>query len=101
MVSLMLYDFLRLAKPEDVQYFQFDSNGNMYVFEPGAGCSGLARKVEPGEEWDLTNLSNSNVSHTQTYDLIPPSNVISNVVDVKVEGPCSQPDSYVSKSKSR
>ena len=43
--------FLSLAKPEDVQYFKFDELGNMYVYEPGAGCSGLAEKVSPGEDF--------------------------------------------------
>ena len=31
-----------------VQYFQFDKDGNMFVFEPGSGFSGPAMKVEPG-----------------------------------------------------
>ena len=42
-----------MATPEDVQYFQFDSDGNMYIYEPGAGCSGIPRRVEPGEELHL------------------------------------------------
>ena len=42
--------FFRLAKPESVQYFQFDSEGNMYMYEPGAGFSGLAKIVHPGDE---------------------------------------------------
>ena len=47
----------RLAQSEDIQYFQFDKDGNMYIFEGGAGCTGLSRKVEPGEElhWDRWN----------------------------------------------
>ena len=32
-------------------FFQFDQEGNMYVFEPGAGCSGDARLVKPGDEY--------------------------------------------------
>ena len=46
--------FLWLAAPESVQYFQFDSEGNMFVFEPGAGCSGPSRLVEPGDD-DIFN----------------------------------------------
>ena len=69
----IIYYFCSIAKPEDVQYFQFDSDGNMYVYEPGAGCTGAVRKVAPGDELDL--LSNDNNNSTQKYDLIPPSNV--------------------------
>ena len=39
-----------MSKPESVQYFQFDEAGNMYVFAPGAGCSGDAKLVKPGDE---------------------------------------------------
>ena len=42
--------FCRMADPESVQFFQFDSEGNMYMFEPGAGCTGASRCVEPGDE---------------------------------------------------
>ena len=35
---------------ESVQYFQFDSEGNMYVFQPGSGFSGPSVRVEPGFE---------------------------------------------------
>ena len=41
-----------MAKSEDVQYFQFDQSGNMYVFEPGAGFSGVCKKVSPGEDFN-------------------------------------------------
>ena len=47
----------RLAQPEDVQYFQFDKEGNMYIFEPGAGCTGVPRMVQPGEELHLSSSS--------------------------------------------
>ena len=39
-----------MAASESIQYFQFDSTGNLFVFEPGAGCSGPCVKVEPGFE---------------------------------------------------
>ena len=31
-----------------VQFMQFDSNGNLYVYQPGAGCSGTPCKIEQG-----------------------------------------------------
>ena len=66
-------EYFRIAKPEDVQYFQFDSEGNMFIFEPGAGCTGNVRKVSPGEELFNENCTQENL--TQIYDLVPPSNV--------------------------
>ena len=51
--DLTLYcceSIFRMAKAESVQYFQFDQTGNLYVYEPGAGCSGPCVKVEPGFE---------------------------------------------------
>ena len=35
-------------------FFQFDQQGNMYVFEPGAGCTGNVTLVKPGDELILT-----------------------------------------------
>ena len=35
---------------ESVQYFQFDQDGNMYMFRPGSGFTGPSVKVEPGFE---------------------------------------------------
>ena len=32
-------------KSEDVQYMRFDSCGNLYLYEPGAGMSGEAKRV--------------------------------------------------------
>ena len=40
--------FSSLKCSESVQYFQFDSDGNMYVFRPGSGFSGPSIKVDPG-----------------------------------------------------
>ena len=39
-----------MAAVESVQFFQFDAEGNMYVFEPGTGCTGQATLVKPGDE---------------------------------------------------
>ena len=35
---------------ESVQYFQFDSVGNMYVYPAGLGFSGIPQLVQPGDE---------------------------------------------------
>ena len=42
-----LFDiFIRyVTQSEDVQYMRFDSCGNLYLYEPGAGMSGIPRKV--------------------------------------------------------
>ena len=40
----------KVKATESVQYFQFDKDGNMFVFAPGAGCSGEAALVQPGDE---------------------------------------------------
>ena len=43
---------------EDVQYFQFDEQGNMFVFQPGAGFTGPSLKVQPGFDMkEVTELS--------------------------------------------
>ena len=47
------------AKSESVQYFQFDKDGNLYVFEPGAGCLGPCVKVDSG--FELYDVSQVNV----------------------------------------
>ena len=44
-------------QPESVQYFQFDSDGNMYVYPAGSGFSGVPRLVHPSEELCFTNES--------------------------------------------
>ena len=41
-----------MISSELVQYFQFDSEGNMYVFRPGSGFSRPSIRVEPGFEFD-------------------------------------------------
>ena len=40
----------RLTEVELVQFFQFNSHGNMFIFAPGAGCTGVPRLVQPGDE---------------------------------------------------
>ena len=33
-----------------MQYFKFDNDGNMYVYEPGSGFNGQCHFVSPGDE---------------------------------------------------
>ena len=67
-VSNFYYCFVRLAQPEDIQFFQFDKDGNMFVYEPGAGCTGIPKKVAPGDDlistWK-TDRSSISVDSTQ------------------------------------
>ena len=39
-----------MTEPESTQFFQFDTEGNMYVFAPDTGCTGPTRLVRPGDE---------------------------------------------------
>ena len=55
----------RLAASESVQFFQFDQQGNMFVFEPGAGCTGMTTLVRPGDDLIFDSHSRSNVSVEQ------------------------------------
>ena len=43
--------YFRLRASETVQFFQFDSDGNMFVFPAGSGCTGVPRLVQPGEQY--------------------------------------------------
>ena len=52
----------RLFSPESVQYFQFDSDGNIYVYCPGAGFSGIAKLVRPGADMNSTWNEDENIS---------------------------------------
>ena len=69
-----------LEKSGDVQYFQFDSTGNMYVFEPGAGFSGRSVKIEPGFELEETqNIEFSEVNVTASCEIKNAEHVVSTV----------------------
>ena len=46
-----------MAKSETVQFFQFNSSGNMYVFPAGSGCTGVPKLVRPGEDITFDNKS--------------------------------------------
>ena len=73
--------FSRLACPKTTQFFQFDSKGNMYVYAPGAGCSGDAKLVTPGKEFLFSN-------NTQWEERQSP--ILSQVLDVS-EPPATCP----------
>ena len=68
-----------MYKSEDVQYFQFDCSGNMYVFKPGAGMSGIAQKVEPGDNFTNCWTDDVPTSLNVTCDLGIGSTVSSEV----------------------
>ena len=53
LIGVVLY--FRMAHPDSVQYFQFDSKGNMYIYAPGAGCTGDAKFVAPGDDLIFSN----------------------------------------------
>ena len=80
-----------MAASESVQYFQFDQDGNMYVFRPGSGFSGPSVKVEPGFEMaevkDLTQslyeVGESEV-HTKS-DVFEMSQVLSVISTIESE----------------
>ena len=40
---------------ETVQFFQFDKDGNMYVFPAGSDCTGNLQLVHPGDELIFSN----------------------------------------------
>ena len=47
-----------MTEPECTQFFQFDKEGNMYVFAPGPGCTGPTRLVRPGDEMIFNSTYN-------------------------------------------
>ena len=83
----MSFFFLYRLHTESVQYFQFDKEGNMYVFEPGAGFSGESVWVEPGFEvnvmqnWFSTLKSAGDISTQNDARSV-------NVSDVAISSSC-------------
>ena len=53
----MVKSVFRLHASESVQFFQFNSSGNMYVYPPGAGYTGEPKFVHPGEEFVFSGES--------------------------------------------
>ena len=51
---------------ETVQYFQFDSEGNMFIFLAGSGINGVPKMVKPGNEMIFNeNVDDLDISDTQ------------------------------------
>ena len=72
-LAIYLINFCyRLAQSESVQYFKFDKDGELFVYEPGVGCLGPYYKVPQGFEInDITqkSLSGSKVDELQHMDV--------------------------------
>ena len=63
---MYIIDISRLRASETIQFFQFDSKGNMYVFPAGSGINGVPTLVTPGDEMIFnTNSYDSQVSDSQ------------------------------------
>ena len=78
----LLLLFHRLACSESVQYFQFDSEGNLYVFEPGAGSTGPCVKVEPG--FEMGDVSQASILGSDSSQRSEFSEVTSSVVKSEI-----------------
>ena len=50
-----------MVASESVLYFQFDKEGNMYIYEPGSGFSGNCSLVKPGDEIFGAGVTTNNV----------------------------------------
>ena len=76
----------RLKASEPVQYFQFDSDGNMYIFPPGSGCTGEPTLVKPGDELFYTKLFNYDTQkYVKSEQCVSPTEILSDGIAV-----CSQ-----------
>ena len=63
--------YCRLAQSESVHYFRFDKDGELFVYELGAGFSGPCYKVEQGFELDdVTQMSHfgSTLDKSEGFD---------------------------------
>ena len=65
---------------ESVQFMQFDAEGNLYVYEPGAGCSGVPCKIPQGFSQEDLKSPGEVTSVTKIEDSSTFGNVISNDV---------------------
>ena len=79
--------YFRHRASESVQFFQFDEQGNMFVFAPGAGCSSEAQLVKPGDELIFTG--SNNISQDS-------SNCVS---ETSVKSDASEPHAEISSSQ--
>ena len=65
----------RLNTVNSIQYFQFDEEGNMFMFPPGSGCSGVPKMVRPGDELfdvKIESLEECNHVASQFVEPTPP-----------------------------
>ena len=62
----------RMSQPESIQYFQFDQDGNMYVYAPGAGFSGQCKLVRPGDDLNFTVEDGNNFEFDSQSDVFMP-----------------------------
>ena len=67
MLFFFNFDY-RLVASEDVQYFQFDAIGNMFVYCPGSGFSGVSKLVRPGEDLNViwSDSEENEQDHTES-----------------------------------
>ena len=55
-----------MVKSEDVQYFRFDEQGHLFVYEAGSGFSGPSYKVQQGFEMnEMMQKYHCNVMESQ------------------------------------
>ena len=61
--------FSRLTvKSEDVQYMKFDHEGNLYLYEPGSGMSGVPKRVIEFGSDEVVYAGDYNNSQTDESD---------------------------------
>ena len=61
---MMFYYNYRMVTSESIQYFQFDNEGNMYIYPAGSGCTGVPKLVHPGDELNFQSTSDSFTDRT-------------------------------------
>ena len=59
-----------------VQFMQFDSDGNLYVYEPGTGCSCTPHRIDQGFTQEDLQLSLSGAGSNDDHDVKPMSQTI-------------------------
>ena len=74
-----------MAESESVQFFQFDQDGNMFIFAPGAGCTGDAKLVKPGDDM----IFNSSVSFYEDTTNIVCGSMVQSICDSSLQ--CMSP----------
>ena len=70
---------------ESVQYFQFNAEGNLFVYEPGAGFSGNCVRVEPGFEMHDVSQIRASLGECDGLNQLPMSATTSQVMTLSSE----------------